>query len=700
MMIAVVLNVVVAVVAARPRFKTIRKFVPTTRRLDDVSCEYGYEEGKDPFGEDCPECYAPDNWGNCSLWTECNGNFQTPVDVVTADAMVPSAGMNYLTYDYEALSGLEIINTGHNLEVIGGFGTLLLNGIYYEAAQFHFHLLSEHTIDGKYFDGEMHIVHVGLDEDSQLIGYAVVGIMFQIGGDDNPFLDSIKWEEAPTTETGEGMGTTLDGDVDLNYFSEVLSGEYYRYKGGLTTPPCTELVEWHLMKTVVNMSQSQYDYFEAIFPNPSNYRPIMPMNGRNLLDTAQALSTNESCVVGADLCGEGLDCSDGVCTSETSEDCSYGYEDGKDPFGADCDDCLAPDDWGTCYADCDGDYQSPIDIVTADAMSSLVLGTTQIPWTYVPVENRTIINTGHNLEVLLDLEQSGYVTLRGTRFYALQFHFHLLSEHTIDGEYYDGEMHIVHAALDPESGTIDSLLVIGIMFAIGGDDNAFLESIKFEEAPTGEDHVGVMLDQPVNLTYFSDILDGDYYRYKGSLTTPACAEIVEWFVMKTPSTISQSQYDYFQAIFPNPANYRPTLPMNGRNLLFNSMVLGQGEDCVSGADLCGPDLVCTAGVCSLEAGCTDSTTWYKRGDPSKDCAWVADYVPRCDARGEDGGLVTYAEYSCPAACGGTCSDSTSWYLKSSSSKTCAWVAVYPEVRCTRMGADGMNASDACPTACA
>ena len=38
--------------------------------------------------------------------------------------------------------------------------------------------------------------------------------------------------------------------------------------------------------------------------------------------------------------------------------------------------------------------------------------------------------------------------------------------------------------------------------------------------------------------------------------------------------------------------------------------------------------------------------WHKRGDPSKDCAWVAAHAPRCDARGEDG---TMAYLRCPDA---------------------------------------------------
>ncbi|KAJ8602974.1 hypothetical protein CTAYLR_001589 [Chrysophaeum taylorii] len=52
-------------------------------------------------------------------------------------------------------------------------------------------------------------------------------------------------------------------------------------------------------------------------------------------------------------------------------------------------------------------------------------------------------------------------------------------------------------------------------------------------------------------------------------------------------------------------------------------------------------------------GCEDNdATWYKRGDPSRDCEWVFDYsAARCDARGEDG---RFASEGCPVSCSNGC----------------------------------------------
>lgn len=86
-------------------------------------------------------------------WDACDGMYQSPIDIVTSVALIPSAGKGALAYTYAPDSGREIINTGHNLEVVlsNAAGKVTHKGLDYIALQFHFHLLSEHTIDGLYY---------------------------------------------------------------------------------------------------------------------------------------------------------------------------------------------------------------------------------------------------------------------------------------------------------------------------------------------------------------------------------------------------------------------------------------------------------------------------------------------------------------------------------------------------------------------
>ena len=59
----------------------------------------------------------------------------------------------------------------------------------FEPLHLHFHAPSEHTIDGKYFDLEMHIVHKY--KHSQQLG-AVVAILFEESlGSENSLLEQL-----------------------------------------------------------------------------------------------------------------------------------------------------------------------------------------------------------------------------------------------------------------------------------------------------------------------------------------------------------------------------------------------------------------------------------------------------------------------------------------------------------------------------
>lgn len=49
--------------------------------------------------------------------------------------------------------------------------------------------------------------------------------------------------------------------------------------------------------------------------------------------------------------------------------------------------------------------------------------------------------------------------------------------------------------------------------------------------------------------------------------------------------------------------------------------------------------------------CLDSVEWFKNGETSKDCAWVAAHPPRCEVIGFPSGIRTMAMEACPVACG-------------------------------------------------
>ena len=61
----------------------------------------------------------------------------------------------------------------------------------------------------------------------------------------------------------------------------------------------------------------------------------------------------------------------------------------------------------------------------------------------------------------------------------------------------------------------------------------------------------------------------EFYRYKGSLTTPGCYESVTWTVFRHSLPISEEQMSSFRALYdgqgqPLVNNFRPVQPLYGR----------------------------------------------------------------------------------------------------------------------------------------
>jgi carbonic anhydrase len=135
---------------------------------------------------------------------------------------------------------------------------------------------------------------------------------------------------------------------------------------------------------------------------------------------------------------------------------------------------------------------------------------------------------------------AGSLTLGGTTYDLLQFHFHAPAEHLINGVASALELHFVHQS------TVGELLVVGQLFEVG----AFNSSIDpiFSDLPLvsgGQKTVnGFNLNAllPNTLTSF---------RYDGSLTTSPYTGGVKWNVLTTHSSLSQTQLDGFLALFPD-----------------------------------------------------------------------------------------------------------------------------------------------------
>ena len=84
----------------------------------------------------------------------------------------------------------------------------------YEGAQFHFHTKSDHTIDGKYYDAELHIVCAETSESrAQNSGdkrtHVALGFLFNKGAQ-NKFFKFIDYSKTGKTVSNNGEITFGD----------------------------------------------------------------------------------------------------------------------------------------------------------------------------------------------------------------------------------------------------------------------------------------------------------------------------------------------------------------------------------------------------------------------------------------------------------------------------------------------------------
>jgi carbonic anhydrase len=241
-------------------------------------------------------------------------------------------------------------------------------------------------------------------------------------------------------------------------------------------------------------------------------------------------------------------------------------------------------DWtGTCST---GKKQSPIAIDSDNLQTTSCVRDGEeasirhrINFFYKPVVNLSVTHTGYTLQVAGDL---GFVTIggcnpcAGQEFDVKQIQFHAAAEHLVNNKTRSLELHIVHQKKG--STDLSHLAIVAIQFYIQGDggfDNAFLQSLDWDHLPGSANAVNGPLKTVVDLNRLTETLQGEYFTYHGSLTTPSCDETVKWFVMKTPLGITRDQYNKINALFAGrqdfaagKGNNRAIQPLNDRKVIW------------------------------------------------------------------------------------------------------------------------------------
>ncbi len=197
------------------------------------------------------------------------GQRQSPIDIKEGVRLQ----LEGLKLDYKPFT-LRIVDNGHTVQVTVPPGsTMTLGTKTYELLQFHFHKPSEERIAGKVYDMVAHFVHKSKDG-----RVAVLAVLFA-PGPDHPVIQAL-WNHLPLES---GRDEEIPGvKVDLNALLPKNRG-YFTYMGSLTTPPCTEGVQWVVLKTPVLVSRGQVNIFGKLYA--MNARPVQPAHGRLIKET-------------------------------------------------------------------------------------------------------------------------------------------------------------------------------------------------------------------------------------------------------------------------------------------------------------------------------------------------------------------------------------------------------------------------------
>ncbi len=247
---------------------------------------------------------------------------QSPVDIsrssTVRDPNPPHIDFNYgivnvkLTNTYgntdETSPGRLIAHEWGTLKVLptpGPGAEVRLNGIPYDLVQFHFHTPSEHTVNGRRTDMEIHFVHLIRNSQGGAAACAssnrpllVIGVFIDSGNSDRELQRLFP----PDLPKRTGSAVDVFG-VDLRALIPA-GGPTWSYEGGLTAPandcpgfqPLStqavtgdfpEAVHWYVYDKKMHLPRNLIDRFNALFPE-GNSRQLKALGKRtiNILQNA------------------------------------------------------------------------------------------------------------------------------------------------------------------------------------------------------------------------------------------------------------------------------------------------------------------------------------------------------------------------------------------------------------------------------
>lgn len=301
---------------------------------------------------------GPALWHTTTGGELCDGSMQSPINIVSEDTEVIELTTPWIPTGFFIDNGARpqsITNTGLRAQLnLEGDYTLSGAGLpsIMKVIQLEFHVGadqtrgSEHTIDGKQYAGELHLVMYDSvnypDYETALSnpqGVAKSAWFFEEVDDNNDYYDPVI--EALSEIKYAGSSYEFQDTFQVLFLLGFENfRNFYRYNGSLNYPGCQETVIWSVFNQTVKLSSEQLDAFRSLSklseessdgqedPLVDNFRPVQPVNGRKVYNAFYILiEESDSC---SDRCNNQLDenfpCQ---CNSACSKygDCCEDYRD-------------------------------------------------------------------------------------------------------------------------------------------------------------------------------------------------------------------------------------------------------------------------------------------------------------------------------------------------------------------------------------
>ncbi|XP_058813058.1 carbonic anhydrase 13-like [Topomyia yanbarensis] len=251
---------------------------------------YSYRE-EDEFG--------PSNWG--ALSGSCDGLFQSPVNLaVSRSLFVRKKRPLELVGLYSRPARITVLNENGSavyfLEYRSEDHPRLRGGplrVDYVFFQFHYHLGSEHSLEGKRSAAELHLVFYNSLYESfdaarnQVDGVAVIALLYDVLKTGR--IEAMnKWTRylGKVVEEGHDYSVPVYGLFSLGDVMRTSAWPYFSYEGSLTTPPCSETVQWIVATERLVLTMSELKKMRQLKGRGSewvlNSRPSQALNYRRV----------------------------------------------------------------------------------------------------------------------------------------------------------------------------------------------------------------------------------------------------------------------------------------------------------------------------------------------------------------------------------------------------------------------------------